>query len=277
MFPWIYEFHWSAGHLIFLGVFFSVAAVIATSVAIAAWKAYATFRDEQHERVQWAAEFHDLPLRARACRHEITREVAHRTCDNEFDCRGCETHPTFLSRSTPNPDAGNGESGLFGFSMPLDRFYHRGHAWAESEGNGLYSIGLDDFGSRLIGVPDSVVLPAVGSRVRANGTGWQMVKQKSRLRILAPIDGVVVEHGGTGSEWYLKVRADDQETPTRHLLQGEEVRPWLMREMERLQYALAPDGIGASLADGGELLPEAWENAPDVDWDGVWGEMFLTA
>jgi glycine cleavage system H lipoate-binding protein len=275
VFPWIYEFHWSAGHLIFLGIFFSVMVVIATSVAMAALKAWQTFRDGQQERVQWVAEFKDLPLPARACRHELTREVQQRTCNNEFDCRGCETHGVFLSRRTPGTET-EAENGFFGFSMPLDRFYHRGHAWAKFEGEGVYSIGLDDFGSRLIGVPDCVELPSVGSRVRANGTGWQMVKQKSRLRILAPIDGVVVEQG-SGSDWYLKVRVDDQETPTRHLLQGEEVRPWLMREMERLQYALAPDGIGASLADGGELLPEAWRNAPEVDWDGVWGEMFLRA
>ena len=50
-----------------------------------------------------------------------------------------------------------------------------------------------------------------------------------------------------------------------------------MREMERLQYALAPDGMGSSLADGGEMVPEMWKQAPDVDWDGVWGEMFLRA
>jgi hypothetical protein len=60
-------------------------------------------------------------------------------------------------------------------------------------------------------------------------------------------------------------------------LRGEEVKPWVMREMERLQYALAPEGMGSSLADGGEMVPEMWRHAPDVDWDGVWGEMFLRA
>jgi hypothetical protein len=277
VFPWIYEFRWSAGHLIFLGVFYTVATVIVTGVLAAVWKAYRTFRDQKQEHVQWTAEFEDLPLAARACRHELAGEVSHRTCDNEFDCRVCETHSAILSRRAPGQEASAAEGGLYGFSMPLDRYYHRGHAWAKSEGEGIYSIGLDDFGSRLIGVPDAVALPSAGTRVHANGTGWEMVKHKSRLRILAPIDGTVVEQGGVGRDWYLKVRADEDGTLTRHLLRGEEVKPWLMREMERLQYALAPEGMGSSLADGGEMVPEMWKHAPDVDWDGVWGEMFLRA
>jgi glycine cleavage system H lipoate-binding protein len=263
--------------MIFLGVFFTVVAVIIASVLAAARRTTRTFRDQGQDRVQWRAEFEDLPRAARACRHELSGEVPHRTCTSEFDCRVCETHSGFLSRRAPSPMPGAAGDLPFGFSMPLDRYYHRGHAWAKREGGGVYSIGLDDFGSRLIGVPDAVELPAVGTRVHANGTGWQMVKQKARLRVLSPIDGTVVAQGGTGTDWYLKVRADDDETTTRHLLRGEEIRPWLMREIERLEYALSSGGMGLSLADGGEVVPEMWKHAPDVDWDGVWGEMFLRA
>jgi hypothetical protein len=35
--------------------------------------------------------------------------------------------------------------------------------------------------------------------------------------------------------------------------------------------------VGVSLADGGELVQDMWKQAPQVDWDGVWGEMFLQA
>lgn len=277
MFPWIYEFRWSAGHLIFLGVFFTVVTAIIVSLIVSAWRASRTLRGPKNEHVQWMAEFEDLPLAARACRHEINGDVLHRTCNNDFDCRVCDAHSTFLSQRVPQPEAKTAENRPFGFSMPLDRYYHRGHAWVRSEGGGVYSIGLDDFGRRLIGIPDDVVLPSVGTRVHANGTGWQMVKQKARLRVLAPIDGVVVEQGGVADDWYLKVRANDAEMSTRHLLRGEEVKPWLMRELERLQFALAPAGMGSSLADGGEMVPEMWRQAPDVDWDGVWGEMLLRA
>ncbi len=39
MLPYLYEFHWSLGHLVFLGVFASVAVTIATCVALAAARA----------------------------------------------------------------------------------------------------------------------------------------------------------------------------------------------------------------------------------------------
>ncbi len=39
MLPYLYEFHWSAGHLVFLGVFGCVAATLAWCVALAAARA----------------------------------------------------------------------------------------------------------------------------------------------------------------------------------------------------------------------------------------------
>jgi len=166
---------------------------------------------------------------------------------------------------------------MFGFVMPLDRYYHRGHTWVKYEGDGVYAIGMDDFGSRMIGAPDAVELPGVGTPLTANGNGWLLKKGRASLRILSPIDGVVIGTGKAADAWVLKVRGGEPARETRHLLRGEEVRPWVMRELERLQLAVAPAGIGMSLADGGELVPDMWKEAPQVDWDGVWGEMFLQA
>ena len=39
MLPYLYEFHWSLGHLVFLGVFGCVAVTIASCVALAAARA----------------------------------------------------------------------------------------------------------------------------------------------------------------------------------------------------------------------------------------------
>ncbi len=58
--------------------------------------------------------------------------------------------------------------------------------------------------------------------------------------------------GAPGAGWYLKVRpAASGEPAFRHLLRGAEMRPWLMREMERLQLALTAEGASPALADGG--------------------------
>lgn len=275
MFPWVYEFHWTPGHIIFLGVFFSVSIVIAATVARSGWLAYRDFKRQKAGSIQWHADFEDLPRSARACRHELTGEVKHRTCENQFDCRTCAAHTDFLASLTPQLSSEPTAQSLFGFAIPLDRLYHRGHTWAKPEDGGTYLIGVDDFAARVIGSPDDVELPEVGDRVETNGTAWHIYKRGSRLRILSPLDGVVVERGGLKRGWFLKVKADPSETGARHLLRGTEIRPWIMRELERLQLSLNSEGVGFSLADGGELVPDMWEHYPDVDWDGVWGEMLL--
>jgi glycine cleavage system H lipoate-binding protein len=251
--------------------------VILTTVSLAVLRAYKAFRKRHEESIQWEAEFEDLPEATRMCRHQITEEIAHRTCNHEFDCRSCSVHPTFLAKRAHNLSSAGVDEHLFGFSMPLDRWYHRGHTWVKYEGDGVYRIGLDDFGARMIGTPDTVELPAVGTHLAANGNGWLVRKDRAALRILSPIDGIVLQTGGTNEGWYLRVRSGEPEVETRHLLRGDEIKPWITREFERLQFAVSPAGVGMSLADGGELVPDMWKQAPGVDWDGVWGAMFLQA
>ena len=277
MFPWVYEFHWTPAHIIFLGVFLSVATMIAATVARSAWRTYRDFKRQETEAIQWHANFEDLPRSARICRHELTGEVKHRTCENRFDCRTCAAHTDFLAHFRPQLPPEPAVQSPFGFAMPLDRLYHRGHTWAKPEDDGTYLIGLDDFAARVIGSPDEVQLPEIGERVEANGTAWHINKRGARLRILSPLDGTVVERGRLDTGWVLKVKADGSEANTRHLLRGAEIRPWIMRELERLQRTLGTEGAGFSLADGGEVLPDMWKHYPDVDWDGVWGETLLQA
>lgn len=280
MFPWVYEFHWSAGQIIFLGLFFTVVILVGTTVAISLLRSRRRLHSGTLHSLQWEMDFEDLPGAARVCRHELSGEVRHRTCDHEFDCRTCTVHPKFLAlcRSSPGtfgqaPDpAGND---VFGFTMPADRMYHRGHTWVQPGEGGVYTIGLDDFAHRLVGTPESVELPAPGTRLETNGTGWILTKADAKLRVLSPIDGEVIAQGGPEKGWYLRVKGDGGEKSTRHLLRGGEIRPWIMREMERLQLSLSADSIGMALADGGQLVPDIYKLYPEVDWDGVWGEMLL--
>ena len=95
------------------------------------------------------------------------------------------------------------------------------------------------------------------------------------VRVLSPVDGVVVETGGEGQEFYLKLRAVKGAVETGHLLRGAEISPWISRELERLQMLLAPVGTGASLADGGVPVDDMPTAMPEADWDAIWGRMFL--
>jgi hypothetical protein len=253
-------------HFIFMGAFFTVLTVVATTLFFALWRSHGGLRHA--EEIRWHSDFHDLPASDRVCRHVLTGEFRSRECPNAFDCRLCQTHARMPKPAAP----AEREEEVCGMSFPLDRFYHRGHTWARLDCDGIVTVGLDDLGKRLIGAPDAVDLPAPGIRVHANGTAFRVKKRDADVRVLSPVDGAVVETGGPERGWYLRVRPDSLDLT--HLLRGSEVKPWITREMERLQLALSAEGA-PTLADGGVPVADIAASYPETDWDAVCGEMFL--
>jgi hypothetical protein len=258
-------------HIIFLGLFYAVLAAICTTMALSLFRAARDFRARRAEAICWQATFPDLPARERVCRHEFTGEFQHRTCDKAFDCRACQTHAALVAKHPPGP----GEADIFGLDFPLDRFYHRGHAWAHPEPDGTVTVGLDPLGARLVAEPEVVALPAVGSHIQTNGAAWRVRKRGAEVRILSPLDGEVVATGGPQDGWYLRVKPDGGQLDARHLLRGAEIRPWIEREMARLLAALAPANQVPSMADGGVPVDDIAAGYPDADWDSVCAEIFL--
>jgi glycine cleavage system H protein len=277
MFPWVYEFKWELGHIIFTGGFFTVAVIVATTLTLAIMKLYRNYRENRVDQVMWEAAFEDFPTATRRCRHEMTGLIKNRVCPNHFDCRECKVHQGLLRHAGAKLESigTDDEIDIVGLQIPLDRMYHRGHTWVKRNEDGTYIVGLDDLGKKLIGEVDQVTMPEIGSRLHANGTAWKIRTKNADTRILSPIDGEVIEIGGNGTEWFLRVKPTADEVDTSHLLKGREVKSWFMREIERLQFSLASDGVGASLADGGALIDNLPTAHPEADWDGVYGEMFL--
>lgn len=279
MFPWVHEFRLELTHLIFTGGFSAAAIIIYFSVLFALKKSYLVFKRRAVDQVTWQAAFEDFPTVTRKCRYEINGILKERTCNNYFDCRECTINKVLIEKGIPEKvlsAAGtDGDIEIFGLNIPLDRMYHRGHTWVKKDDEGNYLVGLDDFGKRLIGKAEEIKLPEIGTRLHANGTGWFVKTKNADARILSPVDGEVIETGNDEKGWYLKVKPIANDGDTSHLLRGKEVKAWFMRELERLQFALAPEGVGASLADGGVLIDDLPKAHPEADWDGVFGEMFL--
>lgn len=275
MVPWVYEFHWTAFHITFLLVFFTVFVVIVSTLLTAYRRTRLAERQNKFDSILWHSDFEDLPPRSRACRHELSGEVKERVCDNGFDCRSCKVHAFLVSQQKEPQHAVQFET--YGFTMPPYRLYHRGHTWVQEEKDGSYKIGIDDFGTRIIGKTRSIELPSIGTHLSVNGKGMLVRKQDAEIRILSPIDGEVIEQGDSEKGWLLKVKPDTAEKVTAHLLKGSEVPNWIMREMERLQMSFATGGAGATLADGGEIVPDFHKHFPKADWDSVLGQMFLEA
>jgi hypothetical protein len=273
MFPGIDGFHWDVGHVVFLGAFFSVLAIVATTLFRASATSARDADPARVERLRWHADFSDLPGTRRCCRHELTGEVASRACPNEFDCRECDGHPDFVAKR-PAGEPCDGYREIAGLRIPLDRYYHRGHAWAKQQGDGTWIVGLDELARAAVGHPDQVELPARGSRVVANGAAWVECKSGDRLRVLSPVDGEVVETDGGDREWRLRVKPDAGFRPT-HLLAGPDAVAWFRAEFERLQKSLGDPTVGAALADGGVLADNLEVACPSVDWQAARGLLLL--
>jgi hypothetical protein len=272
MFPWSPEFAWDAYHLAFFGALYSVLAIVAGTLVLAAWRARRDARDGRAAAIAWHVDFEEMPRSARPCRHQLTGEAPERTCGNGFDCRGCAEHARLEALRTGDGPVEPAEH--FGFDLPEDRLYHRGHTWVRREADGTLTGGLDDLARRLVGTPERVVLPAAGERLEVNGPAARLTTRGRDVRVLSPVDGTVVGVSGEGPAFTLRV--DPGSTPDlRHLLSGPEVRAWALRELERLQRSMGSKALGAALADGGELVADLGEALPGDRYDALLGEMLL--
>ncbi len=167
------------------------------------------------------------------------------------------------------------------FAVRDDRRFHPGHAWAAADGADadVVTVGLDDFAAHLVGPPEAVALPAVGTHVRQGGRGWVLTTGGRALGMVSPVEGDVVAVNEAvlafprlaaedpyGRGWLLKVRSPDRQIRLKNLLGGELARAWMRHTSERLSHVLS-GGLGAVMADGGRpahgfahaLAPEEWE------------------
>ena len=271
MFPGVDGFHWTVGHVIFISLFCAVALTIAVTIVKAAWHTARDFRNHRAIDYCWKADFAELPVADRRCRHELAGRVISRTCDHQFDCRTCENYPHFAVL----PATGYAQD--LGLDYPSDRLYHRGHTWVKPEVDGTVSIGIDAMADHLIGTPDLVELPKVGDELEVNQTAWRIKKNGHEIDVRAPLEGTVLSVGGeNGCTLKLRPRFDLKDSKSlRHLLRGPEVHGWIARELERLQLELRPAGTLPSLADGGVLVHGLMDAVPAGDWDSVIADTFL--
>jgi glycine cleavage system H lipoate-binding protein len=268
MFPGVDGFHWTFGHIFFLAVFFAVVLTILVTLAAATLRTVRDMRTGKAADICWHADFGELPEAERRCRHELAGRVEQRTCPNAFDCRRCPDYARFADLAPSVAPR------TFGLNYPGDRFYHRGHTWVRPEMDGTLTVGLDDMAERIVGKPDTVLLPETGTELELQGTAWKMSKHGQAIRVRAPLEGTVVGTGSAEQGWYLKLRPHG-EANLRHLLSGAEVQGWLAGELDRLQLQLTQPDCSPSLADGGILVSGLMDALPEADWDRALAATFL--
>lgn len=178
------------------------------------------------------------------------------------------------------------------FRVPEGVYYHPGHTWAVPEGGGVFRVGLDDYALKVVGPPDALRLPEVGSTLEAGERGWSVERDGRTVALLAPVRGRVTEvnHEALrnpalladdpyGRGWLLKVRAARPDVTIKNLLPWRAAMAWMEDASDalsaRMQPAVAP-ALGRVLQDGGiPVAGLAREIDPDR-WDRLAAELLLT-
>jgi glycine cleavage system H lipoate-binding protein len=174
-----------------------------------------------------------------------------------------------------------------GFEMPDNRRYHQGHTWALQESPTLVRVGLDDFGARLAGKVDGIVLPKRGQWVRQGQKFATLLRDGQKTDLVSPVEGEVTNVNEEllsnlslsnadpyGKGWFVSVLSPDLSTSFRNLLNGSLARKWMAEAASRLQ-ARIPAMAGAVAQDGGVAVHDLTVQMPSEKWAEVTQEFFL--
>ena len=175
-----------------------------------------------------------------------------------------------------------------GFDLPENRCYHQGHTWALQESPTLVRVGIDDFGARLAGKIDEIVLPKRGQWVRQGQKFVTLVRDGQKTELVSPVEGDVTNVNGAltkdatlsnsdpyGQGWLVSVVSPDATTTFRNLLSGSLARKWMAEASQRLQVR-APMLAGAVAQDGGVAVHDLTLQLPTEQWSQITREFFLT-
>ena len=172
------------------------------------------------------------------------------------------------------------------FILPEKYCFHQGHSWAIPEDGNVVKVGMDDFAHRLLGRPDAIELPALGTPLLQGERGWAIRVGSTAVEMLSPVEGEVV---GVNYEvadspgilcadpydqgWLLRVRVTDRRRNEKNLLCGTLARAWLEEQLRavRVELGLVLPELGTDTGCDGF----ARAVAPD-EWHEVAGALLLS-
>jgi glycine cleavage system H lipoate-binding protein len=176
-----------------------------------------------------------------------------------------------------------------GFQVPETVSYHSGHSWLVRERKNVVRVGADEFAAALAGKIERIELPKPGQWIRQGQKVVGFFRDGQKAEMVSPTEGEVMEVNNEvlnnpallrqdpyGKGWLLSVHVPDEENTSRNLIPKMLVREWMSEAVARL-YGRQPQLVGAVAADGGRPAEDLLAGLPDVNWQEVTGEFFLTA
>ena len=148
-------------------------------------------------------------------------------------------------------------------------------------------MGIDDFGARLAGKIDGIILPKRGQWIRQGQKFATLLRDGQKAELVSPVEGEVTSVNDAllndaalmnsdpyGAGWLVSVISPDMAINFRNLLNGTLARKWMAEAAIRLQ-AKIPALAGAVAQDGGVAVHDLTVQLPTTKWAEVTSEFFL--
>lgn len=150
-----------------------------------------------------------------------------------------------------------------GFEVPKGYCFHPGHMWVLDEGRQNARVGIDKFGSDLLGKIDRVEVIGLNRWVRQGQKVCTVTRNGLSVDLVSPIEGVVISVNQDLMQdpsllakdpykngWICVVKSPEITTNLNNLLRGPLVGPWMENSSRQLVALTAQAGLTAA-ADGG--------------------------
>lgn len=174
------------------------------------------------------------------------------------------------------------------FLIPDGLYYHQGHTWAKPDAADTMKVGIDDFAQMLIGLPDQIELPKIGSKIRQGDKGWEMTIDSKPISMIAPVTGEVVninheviEHPELLNQdpyekgWLMEIKPQNTKADLNNLLRGNFVTAWIDQTLNSLRERMGGE-LGIVYQDGGVPISGIAKILSPMNWDEIVKEYFLT-
>ena len=169
-------------------------------------------------------------------------------------------------------------AGAHWLELPTGFFLHPAHAWSARRG-------WRTVRSTLLGIPDAIELPEVGTVLRRDGPSARLRFGQTTIPLRSPASGRVVAVNPAaahqpgllvrdpfGAGWLFEVAAANSPTAEHGLLSGDRARGWLRDAAEAMRARWSTGPLGLVYQDGGlpipgalrHLEPDGWERTAEV-------------
>ncbi|MFZ1290559.1 MAG: hypothetical protein WAR79_10740 [Melioribacteraceae bacterium] len=170
------------------------------------------------------------------------------------------------------------------YLIPSDMQFSKGHTWLRKNEDGTFDIGIDSFGTTVLGTMPILNYPVEGTEIKCGEMLLEAGRGDDKIKFLSPISGIVkvvnrnlIESkiSDAYSTWNVKLISENFSENEKMLLSGSKASTWMKKEFKKLKkfidiHSVEIETAGATMYDGGSLSEDAvssivFNNAEDFE------------